>query len=251
MGAIIEPGDAIVSRAGHRSWQIAKWEAGKACVLCFGDSILDSIVKTFGMKPTGKCAAQSKVYRRGKVSALSTGIGCPSAALVAEKIIAAGCRYLLCLGFCGSISKGLRMGEVLMAEEAESDEGLSHHYFRKGVRLRADGGLLGGLEDVLRKSLESKKGNVWTTDAFYRETGEKLKRFREKGCLGVDMETAGVYAIAKYRKARAAAVLIATDELFDFKWERAAFGDSRVRSTLKECCASLKTFLSVKYGNLK
>src|SRR5215208_669393 len=50
----------------------------------------------------------------------STGMGGPSAAIVAEELIALGARRLVRVGTCGALVDGLRLGGLLVARAARS-----------------------------------------------------------------------------------------------------------------------------------
>jgi purine-nucleoside phosphorylase len=63
-----------------------------------------------------------------------------------------------------------------------------------------------------------RKGTVWTTDAPYRETPSKIRRYREKGILAVDMEMSALMNLARYRCVGFEPLLVVSDELFDLKW---------------------------------
>ena len=43
---------------------------------------------------------------------------------------------------------------------------------------------------------------TWTTDAFYRETPGKVRKYRAEGCLAVEMEAAAFMAVARFRGVR-------------------------------------------------
>jgi uridine phosphorylase len=57
-------------------------------------------------------------------------------------------------------------------------------------------------------------GPVVSTDLFYDTAPGTEERWRDDGLLGVEMETATLFALAGRRRLRAAAVLIVTDLLF-------------------------------------
>ena len=59
------------------------------------------------------------------------------------------------------------------------------------------------------------EGVLWTTDAPYRELIDDIVKFRDSGVIGVDMETAAMYALAHYRDVSACNVLVVSDELWD------------------------------------
>lgn len=236
MRAIVEPKDTL-GKWGATRGQISPGDVKKTCVLCFSDVLLGKAAKALGAKSTGKFVAQNTLYGNAKVSVISTGIGSPSAALITEKMIAAGGKWFVCIGFCGSLSEKLRIGDVLLAKESERGEGLSGNYLKRGVSATANRGMLGYSKRALEKAgMKYTEGKIWTTDAIYRETRKKVSLFRRKGCLGVDLETAGVYAVAKYRRVKACALLVATDELFGKRWEN---GNVDVGKTVKRVLANL------------
>ena len=47
-----------------------------------------------------------------KVSATSTGIGCPSAAIAIEELIKVGCDTFIRVGTCGSLQPGVEVGDL-------------------------------------------------------------------------------------------------------------------------------------------
>ncbi|HWG91061.1 MAG TPA: hypothetical protein VNZ52_09470, partial [Candidatus Thermoplasmatota archaeon] len=57
------------------------------------------------------------------------------------------------------------------------------------------------------------QGPVWTTDAIYRETPERIRHFRDRGAIAVDMETSALLTVAHYRGIPAAGTHIITDRL--------------------------------------
>lgn len=236
MRAVIEPKDTL-GKWGAVKGQISGGDVKKTCVLCFSDVLLEKAAKALRAKYTGKFVAQNRLYSSKKVSVISTGIGSPSTALIAEKMIAAGGRKFVCIGFCGSLSEKLRVGDVLLANEAERGEGLSHNYLKRDVRVNANAKMAKTAKHALEKrGIKHVTGKVWTTDAIYRETRGKIDTFKRKGCIGVDMETAGIYAVARYRKVKACALLITTDELFGQGWKN---GGSNAEKTTKMLCGVL------------
>lgn len=62
-------------------------------------------------------------------------------------------------------------------------------------------------------------GKVWTTDAPYRETIDKMKRRKEAGAICVDMECSAVAALAAYRGFELCHFFYAADHLSEEKWD--------------------------------
>ena len=110
-----------------------------------------------------------------------------------------------------------RVGDVILATAAFREEGVSSHY------LENDDELVGS-EWAAQWELPSKKarilaGPVWTCDALYRETAEKVARYAERGVLGVEMEVASFYAVCKQKGLKAAAFLVVSDIVRPDGWQ--------------------------------
>ena len=75
------------------------------------------------------------------------------------------------------------------------------------------------LERALKdRGLSFSKGEVWTTDAPYRETLEKVRSYQARGILAVEMEFSALMTVALYRAAAMTGLLVVSDELFDLRW---------------------------------
>lgn len=168
--------------------------------------------------------------RRGSSIALAGPfIGAPHAVMGLEKLIVLGAKSIWVLGWCGSLQPDLNIADVVIPDRAISEEGTSQHYPTAGEAPRADPGLNSVLADVIAHSgREFTQGTLWTTDAIYRETPEKVKRFQESGILAVDMEISALLTVAAYRSTALAALLVVSDELSDLKW-KPGFSDPRLK----------------------
>ena len=144
-------------------------------------------------------------------------IGAPYGVMLMESLIAKGARNIVILGWCGAISASLTPGDLLVPDCALVDEGTSRHYMKlekERPQVAPDFQLSGKLADHLAAAGEKvHQAPVWTTDAIYRETPEKVAWFRKKGALAVEMECSALFAAAAFRKVRAAALLIVSDTL--------------------------------------
>jgi uridine phosphorylase len=146
-------------------------------------------------------------------------LGSPQAVMGMEKLIALGVRRIWVLGWCGSLQPDLRVGDIVLATTAISEEGTSQHYPVAEKIPRADEELSQMLDEALRKKGQSfVRGTVWTTDAPYRETAAKVRTYQEKGVLAVEMEMSALMTLAMYRAVRLSGLLVVSDELFDLKW---------------------------------
>ncbi len=161
-------------------------------------------------------------------------VGAPYAVMIMETLIAWGCRQVLFFGWCGGMGADVRIGDVVIPTRAEIDEGTSRHYLGPGVGAVAPSdALVQQLDGALSgRGVPVHKGGVWTTDAVYRETRAKVARYQKAGVLGVDMETAALFTVARYRQVAVAGVLVVSDELTPTAWQpgfkTAGFRDGRI-----------------------
>jgi uridine phosphorylase len=165
------------------------------------------------------------------------------AALCLEKLIALGARKIILYGWCGSLVPSLQVGDLLVPNKAISDEGTSKHYINSNT-IEVDDVFCSDLESCfIKQSMAYKKGPVWTTDAPYRETREKVAGFAEQAVLGVDMEFAALCAVAFYRKVQLAGLMLVSDELWKDPWEP-HFGDKKFKNRSRQLVEILSTWLN-------
>ena len=146
-------------------------------------------------------------------------LGAPHAVIAMEKLIVLGAKRIWVLGWCGSLQPDLLIGHLIIPTGAVSEEGTSRHYPILDRTLESNTELNCILEEaLLQKGLPFSKGSVWTTDAPYRETPEKVKAYRNQGILSVEMEISALMTVALYRSVAMAGLLVVSDELFDLKW---------------------------------
>ena len=62
-------------------------------------------------------------------------------------------------------------------------------------------------------------GKTWTTDAFYRETPDKIRLRRDEGCLTVEMEAAAFFAVARFRNVLFGQMLYSGDDVSGEDWD--------------------------------
>jgi len=162
----------------------------------------------------------------GRVAVAGPYIGSPSAAMVLESLIARGVSKVVVVGWCGSISDQLQIGDLLMADSAICDEGTSRNYMQMPPEIDFPTVFptplfSSDLKTILQSGqydIQCKYGRIWTTDAIYRETSKKVTFFREMGAVAVEMECSALFAVAKYRKVEIAALLIVSDDLSSSEW---------------------------------
>jgi uridine phosphorylase len=146
-------------------------------------------------------------------------LGAPQAVILLEKLIALGARYIICMGWCGSISPSVAIGDLILVQDALSEEGTSPHYPVGNKKVEASGLLMRCLTDALsQRGCSFSQGRIWSTDAIFRETEDKVLSYARKGILAVDMEISALLRVGSFRNVHIAGLLAVSDELGTLKW---------------------------------
>jgi len=201
-------------------------------IICFQKNAYSSLLKSFREKrskdeeaPSLLGAYEGRVFKSTVI--YRAVLGAPATAILAEILIASGVKKIILFGAAGSISRKCRTGDIFIPTWGLREEGVSYHYFPPKVLVEPSENLL----KIIRKSMGGKKhlkGGVWTTDVFFRETKEKIKKYAEKGILAVEMECTALMSVAMYRGVDLAAILVITDETFGDKW-KSGFKSKKVK----------------------
>jgi purine-nucleoside phosphorylase len=93
-------------------------------------------------------------------------------------------------------------------------------------------------QTCLDAGLAVSTGGVWTTDAAFRESPEKVERFRGLGAAAVDMEASAVFTVAAFLGIEAAALLLVSDELSTLAW-RPGFNAPQFLGTRETACRAV------------
>ncbi len=120
------------------------------------------------------------------------------------------------VGEAGVLNPKLRIGDILTNTPTWDlrEEEISHHYVPPNVVSKLDARFAKALYDEVRKIKGRKKvrilrGVIWSTDAIFRETEDKVVEYSRLGILGVDMESTALMTVALYRRVRFLTVITA------------------------------------------
>jgi uridine phosphorylase len=211
------------------------------CVLDFDGELVPVAIERFGAE---SCAAWAcfhttllRIERDGKAMGLIGGtVGAPFAVLVAEQLIASGCRRIIGYSSAGAVANGLALPCLVVPERALRDEGTSYHYLPPGRWAHARGKLPGLLaRHATASGLPVHRGPTWTTDAPYRETQSQIECYREEGVLTVEMEAAALMTLAEVRQAELASLLHVTNMLATGE-EDFHKGPENIHERILRCC---------------
>ena len=197
------------------------------CLLCFFNDILLSLYKKGVTKIIGNATSSmgrfpiyETEFNGRKIALFNPGVGAPLAAGFLEEIISLGGRKFIACGGAGVLDKKISAGHLLVPTSAIRDEGTSYHYLPPGREIGANPSALRTLTNTLTKhNIKYLLTKTWTTDAFYRETKEKVKLRQSEGCLTVEMEASALFAVAEFRGVSLAELLYAADDVSDDIWD--------------------------------
>ncbi len=200
-------------------------DLGPVVVMVAMEKDLALIRQTMGIKGRPTCKIlSSKLYQTmgGHRAPAVVGpmLGAPYAVMVLEKLIVLGAKKILFFGWCGSLQKDLLIGDLLVPDRAVSEEGTSAHYRGNDSHPTASGDVVKTIVKSLSGcSIPFHRGVVWSTDAPYRETRQKVLLSQEDGVMGVDMEVSALFTVARFRKVHMGALLVVSDELGSLHWK--------------------------------
>ena len=197
------------------------------CVLCFFSEEISKILEEYPNKIISyfiasgiKYPLYELDYEGEKIALIQAGVGSPLAAAQIDEIVAMGCKKFIACGMCGVLQKELAVGHLIIPIAAVRDEGASYHYVKPSREIYANERIINIIENELsQKKIPYIKAKTWTTDAFYRETPEKVKLRKKEGCVTVEMETASYIAVAQYNNVEFGQILCSGDSLAGEEWD--------------------------------
>lgn len=192
----------------------------RAVVFCLGQGIpvlLDRFQTRMMMEELPAFTLHAPVYGvigHDHVCFLDGGRGAPQAASAADTLQALGVKEVLVVGLCGAFGEEVQVCDLVVPEKILSEEGASRHYFPQVDWAVPDPVWdRGELADFFAgKGFSVRPGNTVTTDAVYRQTFFKEAMWRDRGCVGVDMEASAIVSVCRYYGMRSQAVLMASDK---------------------------------------
>lgn len=170
------------------------------------------------------------------ISIVGPFVGAPYAVMLLETLIARGVKKVLVMGWCGALTEKLDIGDIVIPKDAIVDEGTSASYRELDQDCPVsmpDSGLAQELMAIDANKISVQR--LWTTDAIYRETPEKIQYFKNLGAACVDMECSALFSVAGFRKIPVAAGLVVSDRVMLSGWEP-GFSSKVFRQSRQDVC---------------
>ncbi len=199
----------------------------KTVVSCFPCNLIEYALNRYGGKKIAWCngANGSTPLYHTEVHGVPLGlmmlrVGAPMAAMQLEDLFAWGAERVVIFGTCGVMNSSIGDCAIILPDCAIREEGTSYHYMPPSKQIAANIGTL----HLMQKFFTEKKvpyitGKVWSTDAFFRETPDKISRYRSEGCLAAEMECSALTAVAQFRSKQVAQFLYSADNLDSAVWD--------------------------------
>ena len=156
-------------------------------------------------------------YAGVRVSVQTTGMGCPSLAIVVEELVRLGAQTLVRVGTAGTVASEVDPGDLVIATASVPRDGTTRQYLDGAPYApTADFEVTSALADAGRGAgYRPHVGLIQTEDAFYATTPEDVPRLAEQGVLAIEMEAAALFLLGKLRKVRAGCALVASNRIGD------------------------------------
>lgn len=198
----------------------------KTCVSFFEYKLFEIFLEKFKPEVIAKigCAVKEhpiyKVKFEGQeIAVIQAGIGEPYCVGNFEEVIQLGVENILLFGSCGSLMP-YNPCSIIVPYSAIKDEGTSYHYAPPSDEIELNNKLVKNLCDFFdSKNVKYELGKTWTTDAFYRETKQKIEKRKKAGAICVEMECAGMVAMCKFRNVNFMTFFYTGDCLANETWD--------------------------------
>ena len=212
----------------------------KIAIVCFKKELIDYIkdeedyMEYSDLNVLGDSIKLYKTQRNGKdILIYRTLLGGSATVGMMEELHARGVDKFIVFGSCGELTSDLKNGAFVIPNEAYRDEGTSYHYLPESdfVKIKSYEKLVNIFEE---EKIDYEITKVWTTDALYKETVNKVENRLKQGCKVVDMECASIMALAENRKFEAYQFLYKDDTLANNEWKIKSLQQNRFE-ILKVC----------------
>lgn len=142
------------------------------------------------------------------VSAVSSGVGCPSAAIVIEELAKVGAETIIRVGTTGGLQPNVDPGDIVIAKAATRTDGTTRAYVSEQFPAIADLDVTRALISAAQEmGVKPHVGIVWTSDSYYAESGPALEAWVRAGVVAVEMECSAIFTLASLRGMRSGAIL--------------------------------------------
>lgn len=156
-------------------------------------------------------------YKNERISVQGTGMGVPSISIYVNELLQSySVKKMIRVGTCGSIHNDVNVRDIILAQGSTTDSQVNRMIFG-GIDYAplADFDLLyKAYTEAQAKKLAVRVGNVFTSDAFYRDNAKEINDLLASyNVLAIEMETTALYTLAQKFGAQALSILTVSDNV--------------------------------------
>jgi purine-nucleoside phosphorylase len=153
-------------------------------------------------------------YKGQALSVMAHGMGIPSASIYCTELITEyGVKRVIRVGSCGTTHPDVKLRDIIIAMGACTDSNCNRMRFG-GYDYAAIASF-----DLVEKAVAAAKaadvnyhvGNIFSADLFYTPDPDMFETMAKYNVFGVEMEAAGIFAIAAEHNAEALAICTVSD----------------------------------------
>ena len=159
-------------------------------------------------------------YRGKPVSVMASGMGVPSMLIYSEELFAAyDVKAIIRVGTAGTIDPNIKLRDIMIVQSASSNGNVLQRFSGDfSLSTVASFSLMSSAKAVCeREGLNYKIANVLTSDYFYDEAPEKMKKAQSLNISAVEMECAALYVNAMRYKKEALTICSISDNILTGK----------------------------------
>ncbi len=172
-------------------------------------------------------------FRGKRVSVQSSGMGCPSAAIVIEELAMLGVKRILRVGTCGGLQADMKLGDLIIALTAVPADASAQHLIGEPHVPTADWDLVHGAVHAAKElGKPVRVGPIVSSDLFYNPDGGQYQRWSERGVLAVEMEAAILFTLGALRKVKTGCLLTVSDVVVEGEFIR--ISDEEMRAAVDQ-----------------
>ena len=171
-------------------------------------------------RQTGRSLFDRAVYKGMPIALFILDVGAPVSVGMLEEVFQMGVQKVVIFGTCGVLDSRIEDCSIIIPDRVLRDEGTSYHYAPPSDEIEVNQKSMKMFTELLDElHVKYTVGKTWTTDSFYRETPEKVKRRKAAGCICVDMECSANAAVCDFRGKKLLQFFYAADNLDAEEWD--------------------------------
>lgn len=199
----------------------------KVAVGVFSRHLFYDVVEKFSCKEVGyiSCANVEREvfilrYKDVEITFFMAGVSGPWISADIEELRAQGVEKFIIFGNCGVLDSSIEDCSIIIPTKGFRDEGTSYHYLPESDTVDINPKYIDEFIEILNEyNFDYTKGYTWTTDGFFRETPDKIKYFKENGCVCVEMEGTVIASVCKRLNLDYFTFYYAGDNLDSVEWD--------------------------------